>query len=156
MKPAALTERGFVYLSLDGDVPNNPLSSLYTIEYMRSSKDNMDTLLNAIKEVNPKLKVIRVNRTEELNKDAAVLQLRNTQSNPQLDSQPNSQLTCPTCQSVQVEFIGNQRKSFSVGKAVAGGLLTGGYGALAGFAGKKGNDRWHCKNCGNIFETKPR
>ncbi|MFD1899211.1 hypothetical protein GQR36_02060 [Enterococcus termitis] len=46
-------------------------------------------------------------------------------------------IICPNCQSTDVSFMGNDRKSFSVGKAAAGTILTGGVGALAGFTGKK-------------------
>lgn len=63
-------------------------------------------------------------------------------------------ITCPNCNSKDVEFMQNNKKSFSVGKAAAGAALTGGVGTLAGFAGKKGNNQWHCKQCGNVFETK--
>lgn len=38
---------------------------------------------------------------------------------------------------MNVEFMQNNRKSFSVGKAAGGAILTGGVGTLAGFAGKK-------------------
>lgn len=62
---------------------------------------------------------------------------------------------CPHCKSTDVEFMVQQRKGFSVGKAAAGTILTGGgVGALAGFAGKKGKKEWHCKNCGAVFTTK--
>lgn len=62
---------------------------------------------------------------------------------------------CPQCQSTTVQFMDNKRKGFSVGKAAAGGLLTGGIGTLAGFAGKKGKkDRWLCNECGYTFERK--
>lgn len=61
---------------------------------------------------------------------------------------------CPHCKSTDVEFMVQQRKAFSVGKAVAGTALTGGVGSLAGFAGKKGKKEWHCKNCGTVFTTK--
>ncbi|HEU7999683.1 TPA: hypothetical protein VWH87_001231 [Streptococcus pneumoniae] len=63
-------------------------------------------------------------------------------------------ITCPTCKSKDVTFLQQDKKAFSVGKAVGGAVLTGGVGALAGFAGKKGNKQWHCQNCGNFFETK--
>ena len=63
-------------------------------------------------------------------------------------------ITCPNCNSKDVSFLQQDKKAFSVGKAVGGAVLTGGVGALAGFAGKKGNEQWHCKNCGNFFETK--
>lgn len=61
---------------------------------------------------------------------------------------------CPHCKSTDVEFMIQQRKGFSIGKAAAGTILTGGVGALAGFAGKKGKKEWHCKNCGVVFTTK--
>lgn len=63
-------------------------------------------------------------------------------------------LLCPNCKSTNVDFMQNNKKNFSVGKAVAGAALTGGVGTLAGFTGKKGNNQWHCKDCGKIFETK--
>ncbi|HFN7463140.1 TPA: hypothetical protein ACHGUO_002026 [Streptococcus pneumoniae] len=63
-------------------------------------------------------------------------------------------ITYPNCKSKDVTFLQQDKKAFSVGKAVGGAVLTGGVGALAGFAGKKGNKQWHCQNCGNFFETK--
>ena len=45
---------------------------------------------------------------------------------------------CTHCGGKNIQFMDNNRKSFSVGKAVAGGALTGGIGTIAGFAGKKG------------------
>lgn len=63
-------------------------------------------------------------------------------------------IICPTCNNSDLTFIGNDRKQFSVGKAVVGTALTGGVGSLAGFAGKKGKNQWHCKECGAVFETK--
>src|SRR5699024_2882610 len=55
-------------------------------------------------------------------------------------------IICPNCSSANIEFIENNRKKFSVGKAIGGAALTGGIGTLAGFTGKKGNkDLWHCK-----------
>lgn len=63
-------------------------------------------------------------------------------------------IKCPHCKSTDVEFMVQQRKSFSIGKAAAGIIMTGGVGALAGFAGKKGKKEWHCKNCGAVFTTK--
>lgn len=63
-------------------------------------------------------------------------------------------ITCPNCHSKNVSFLQQDKKAFSVGKAAAGAVLTGGVGTLAGFTGKKGNKQWHCQNCGNMFETK--
>ena len=63
-------------------------------------------------------------------------------------------IKCPHCYSKNVQFMQQNKKGFSVGKAVGGAVLTGGIGTLAGFAGKKGKKQWHCQECGNIFETK--
>lgn len=46
------------------------------------------------------------------------------------------------------------KKAFSVGKALLGASITMGVGGLAGFTGKKGKKQWHCQDCGCMFETK--
>lgn len=61
---------------------------------------------------------------------------------------------CPHCGSLNVEFMQNNRKGFSAGKAIAGAALTGGIGAAAGFAGKRGKNEWICLDCHNTFQTK--
>lgn len=63
-------------------------------------------------------------------------------------------IKCPTCHSRDVQFMQNNKKGFSVGKAVGGAALTGGIGTLAGFAGKKGKNEWLCTICHTTFETK--
>ena len=45
-------------------------------------------------------------------------------------------MKCSKCKSTNIQVMGNNRKGFSVGKALGGALLTGGIGTLAGFAGK--------------------
>lgn len=62
---------------------------------------------------------------------------------------------CPKCRSTDIQFMQNDRKGFSVGKAVGGGLLTGGIGTIAGFTGKKGKkNQWRCNSCGKTFKSK--
>lgn len=62
---------------------------------------------------------------------------------------------CPSCRSLDVQFMQNKRKKFSVGKAVVGGALAGGIGAAAGLAGKKGKkNQWRCNDCGETFYSK--
>lgn len=63
-------------------------------------------------------------------------------------------LTCPKCMGHNIQVLGNDRKGFSVGKAVGGALLTGGIGVLAGFAGKKGKYEVFCTDCGHRWKTK--
>lgn len=62
-------------------------------------------------------------------------------------------LCCPYCGSEKVTPLGVDKKNFSVGKAAAGAILTGGVGLLAGFAGKKtGKTNFVCMNCGKQFQ----
>lgn len=65
-----------------------------------------------------------------------------------------SRVTCPYCGSKNVNFMQNNKKAFSTGKAVAGGILTGGIGLLAGFAGKKGMNEFFCRDCNRTFQHK--
>lgn len=65
----------------------------------------------------------------------------------------NKTIKCPRCKSLDVAFSGNDKKRFSIGKAVSGSFLTGNVGSLAGFAGKKGNkNHWKCNECGTTFK----
>lgn len=69
-----------------------------------------------------------------------------------LRSTGHKTVKCPHCKSTNISFMDNNRKSFSVGKAVAGSALIGSTGVLAGFAGKKGKkNTWHCQECGKTF-----
>lgn len=61
---------------------------------------------------------------------------------------------CPKCKNTNVQLLGNDRKGFSVGKAIGGAVLGGGYGALAGFIGKKGKYDMFCPECGTRFQVK--
>ena len=65
----------------------------------------------------------------------------------------NESLHCPYCGSTNINSLGADKKTFSVGKAVGGAVLTGGVGALAGFLGKKtGKTNFVCMNCGKQFK----
>lgn len=57
-------------------------------------------------------------------------------------------IKCPRCNSTKIQVLGKKRKGFSIGKAVGEALLTGVYGLLAGFAGKKGKYEVFCSDCG--------
>lgn len=66
-----------------------------------------------------------------------------------------AKMKCPRCGSRNIQLAGKHRKGFSVGKAVGGAALTGGIGALAGFAGKKTKKSdWVCLDCGRSFTIK--
>ncbi|MCT3438551.1 hypothetical protein EFQ24_01415 [Limosilactobacillus fermentum] len=66
-----------------------------------------------------------------------------------------AKMKCPRCGSKNIQLAGKHRKGFSVGKAVGGAALTGGIGALAGFAGKQtGKSDWVCLDCGKSFTIK--
>lgn len=49
----------------------------------------------------------------------------------------NKRMKCPKCKGFNIEIMDNNRKSFSVGKALVGGIVSFGVGALAGLTGKK-------------------
>lgn len=64
-------------------------------------------------------------------------------------------LVCPQCGSVRIDILDNSRKGFSVKKAAVGGILTGGIGSLAGFAGGKNKKpTMRCQECGHVFKYK--
>lgn len=143
VKKPSFGENGYIYISIDGQIPDTPIGNKQTIEYTKKDIDEADHLAQALALDNDEVETIVVTRNSKMHKDPAVMSNR-------------APLRCPSCKSVNVQFMGNQRKAFSVGKAVAGGLLTGGVGAVAGFAGKKGQDRWHCTQCGHVFDTSPK
>lgn len=64
------------------------------------------------------------------------------------------QIKCPKCGSTNVSILGENKKSFSAGKAVGGAILTGGVGLLAGFVGKKKGYDLLCNDCGTAFQVK--
>lgn len=91
-----------------------------------------------------------INMTEKEREEKIKEILKNNKSNNPVEL---NIIDCPNCSSRNVQHLGNDKKAFSVGKALGGAALTGGIGTLAGFAGKKGKkDKWHCQNCGNRFE----
>lgn len=63
-------------------------------------------------------------------------------------------MQCPKCKSLNVQVLGQQKKEFSVKKAIIGGVLTGGIGAIAGFAGKNGKYEVFCSDCGYRWKVK--
>ena len=105
------------------------------------------------KEQKEQLKIERAKASEEFRQ--AKEEFRQANDELKEEFRQARAVKCPHCKSTDVEFMVQQRKGFSVGKAAAGTILTGGgVGALAGFAGKKGKKEWHCKNCGAVFTTK--
>ena len=63
-------------------------------------------------------------------------------------------VSCPKCNSKNVGFLNQNRKGFSVGKAIGGSLLMPGAGIMAGFIGKKGKQSWFCYDCNYQFNEK--
>jgi hypothetical protein len=62
------------------------------------------------------------------------------------------QICCPMCGSDQLT---SQKKGFGWGKALVGGVLTGGIGLIAGFHGSR-NIMITCLKCGHRFQPGPR
>lgn len=130
-------EWGTVYFSLDGkDIKTEELFPKNIFKFTKKQTDTVLELLNMIN-------IPVVQKENDLN----AMPLGKTKKNHVI-------IKCPQCDSTNVNFMQNNKKNFSIGKATAGAALTGGIGTLAGFAGKKGNNQWHCKSCGNVFETK--
>ncbi len=58
-------------------------------------------------------------------------------------------MKCPSCGSVQLTA---NKKGFGLGKAIVGGVLTGGVGLLAGFIGS-GKVNITCLKCGHAWKA---
>lgn len=71
-----------------------------------------------------------------------------------IQKKEKNNVRCPKCGSLNVAPIGESKKGFSVGKAIGGGVLTGGLGTMAGFIGKKRGNNFYCQDCGNIYTVK--
>lgn len=131
---------GTVFLSIDGNNSIKTLFEKFAFAYNSAMQNEVDEFL------------------AELDKDVEYIPHPNQNSEIKKiegdEKMSDNRIKCPSCSSINVQFLQQDKKSFSVGKAVGGALLTGGIGALAGFAGKKGKKQWHCQNCGNLFETK--
>lgn len=67
----------------------------------------------------------------------------------ELQQQNDEYLCCPKCRSKELH---SEQKGFSGGKALAGAVLTGGIGLLAGTIGSK-DVRITCLKCGNHFKA---
>lgn len=132
----AANETGSLYFSLDGEDLSsfNPMDK-YFLPFSNKQEVKINDLINQI--------------------GIEVIDKPNFNSSLPSNPPPTAHIVkCPNCKGTDLENLGNNKKSFSVGKAVGGAVLTGGIGTLAGFAGKKGKtDKWHCKNCGQIFDN---
>lgn len=64
-------------------------------------------------------------------------------------------IKCPKCDSTNFEAVASSKKTLSLGKAVAGGILLGPIGAAGGaILGKKGKTTFACHDCGNTWAVK--
>ena len=102
----------------------------------------------------PDVKVVGYNAgvlKEERKEEKRILKEESEKNKRQIEIAKN-EIKCEMCGSTNATFMENNRKNFSAGKALLGSMLIPG-GALAGFMGKKGKDRWKCNECGNVFET---
>lgn len=133
-------EWGSVYFSLEGeDYKVEDVFKKNVFKYTKKQTSKVQELLSL-------LDVEIIEKDNDLNETrASELKEAKRQKNA---------IICPHCKSTDVQFMQNNRKSFSVGKAAAGAALTGGIGTLAGFAGKKGKNQFFCNNCNQVFERK--
>lgn len=141
-KEATLLANGEIFLSADGVNDPNTLGAPTGFLYTRAQRKEVDEFLELIEVYAEKEVSVRIVE-------------KHSGNTPTKTNRPKwNAMKCPRCRSTNVTFMDNKRKNFSVGKAVAGTVLTGGIGSIAGFAGKKGKDRWHCTDCGNVFNKK--
>ncbi len=64
-------------------------------------------------------------------------------------------IRCPNCKSLNFDAVASSRKSLSLGKAIAGGVLLGPVGAAGGaIMGKKGKVTFVCHDCGRTWKEK--
>lgn len=144
---------GYVYFSQTGEPPKGEKSiNLFGFKYPKKQENRVSELLEVLSSFQEEknfniiisedgLGSIRMNDVAEIQEAK-----KQRKAEKQL-------LKCPKCKSTNLQHAGNKRKSFSVGKAVGGAVLTGGVGTLAGFAGKKGKkENFVCMNCGKKFE----
>ena len=62
---------------------------------------------------------------------------------------PPQEFACPKCKSTH---ISGNKKGFGLGKALVGGVLTGGVGLLGGFIGSRKIENT-CMQCGYAWEA---
>lgn len=67
----------------------------------------------------------------------------------EIDVKTEDEIRCPKCGSTQLTA---NKKGFGIGKALVGGLLTGGIGLLAGGIGSK-KIEITCLKCGKKFKA---
>lgn len=142
IKRPSLMENGYIYISLDGVMAEKPVVERTGLVYTRKQEETAEEFISLLKNLNEDIHTTEATSTS-------------TTTKKEKPVKPDRKaIKCPNCKSINVDFMGNNRKGFSVGKAVAGGVLTGGVGSIAGFAGKKGKNQWHCRDCGRTFKTK--
>ena len=143
---------GQVVFSYDGKAPEDLIVNKDSFTYNTSQESDVLEILETFEGI-----VVDIMSVGEQADLLAKVQLEQAKESLKESVWPKAnfdknKIACPSCGSVDVDFISNDKKGFSAGKAIGGALLTGGIGALAGFTGKKGKkNNWHCKNCGNTF-----
>lgn len=65
-----------------------------------------------------------------------------------VETDSTNEIKCPNCKS---KSITANKKGFGLGKAIVGGILTGGVGLLGGFIGSN-EIKLTCLNCGNVWK----
>lgn len=137
-----------VYLSIEepgrkpGKLTMQTAEKKKDIAFIEKTSEAAHSMYNHIIEVRPELE----NSTPPEKKKPDPL--------PSPEPKRKNTLECPHCKGTNLQVMGNDRKAFSVGKAVGGAVLTGGIGTLAGFAGKKGKYEMLCIDCGQRFKVK--
>lgn len=133
-------ELGSVYLSISGEDYNS--NDLFAKNVFKYTKKQTAKVWELLKLLNVEI-IEKENRTDKHEKTITIKR-----------EKQQSIIICSHCGSKDVQFMQNNRKNFSVGKAAVGVALTGGVGTLAGFAGKKGDNEFFCTSCNKKFTHK--
>jgi hypothetical protein len=136
---------GNIYTMIDKKIPTCgfckipliPIDGTSWPDFWKLSKEERETTEQKIFD-----KYIKDNPQFDPEKMEARIKADNTYT-PPVSNTPS----CPRCGSTSISA---NKEGFSVGKAVAGGVVAGGVGLLGGFIGSK-KVRVTCLNCGNSW-----
>ncbi len=143
---------GYVYFSQTGEPPKGESSiNLFGFKYSKKQEGRAKELLEVLSGFQEEKEFNLIHAEEGLGSIRVNDAVKSQEAHKQRKAEKQL-LKCPKCKSTNLQHAGNKRKGFSVGKAIGGAVLTGGVGALAGFAGKKGKkENFVCMNCGKKF-----
>lgn len=153
LSPPTLMNSGYLYFSRNGEPPTSEaMISITGFTYTNKQSKEMDTFLDILSGIEGLEIEVSSTPLTSMRLEKSVSQNEAKKEKTRANKAEAKKLKCPKCKSTNLQYAGNKKKGFSVGKAIGGAALTGGFGTLAGFAGKAGKkENWICMDCGNKF-----